>query len=126
MNKYNGIVDKKIFACYNENDASIVNVGDLTSMKVFQEVPNMKWKEMSAFHRAATIVCWLCGAVYITLSILEVMHILSDTHTVARIFLNILCLSYGALSLKNERSMAIFCFVFGGSGLLLNVIYLFI
>ena len=85
----------------------------------------MKWKEMSAFHKVVAVIGILCGVVYFALSILELTHVLSDTHTVAQNFMNILFLSLGVLNLKSQRNLAIFWLIVGGSGLLLNVIYLF-
>ena len=86
----------------------------------------MKWKEMSVFHKVVAVIGCLCSVAYFVFAILELTHVLSDTHTVARIFLNIVFLSFGVLSLKSQRKWAISLFILGGSGLLLSVISLFI
>jgi len=106
--------------------ADTLDLGAVTSVKVFGESIYMKWKEMSAFHKVVAVIGILCGVVYFSLFILELTRVLSNLYTVARIFSSILSLCLGVLGLKSQRNLAIFWLIFGGSGLLLSVIYLFI
>lgn len=86
----------------------------------------MKWNEMSVFHKAVSVVGFLCGAAFVIVSLLGLFGILEDVNAITSFLCCVFLLSQGIRCWNTRRKLAIFSFILVGLYFLLHIVDLFV